>query len=156
MKTIGLMMEGCASFFWDAFVALEANGITGDYAEFGCHHGASFQAAFHALDGLDANRHMWAFDSWPALPDDHPLDAHPGWVLGEGGAGGVENFHAACARNGVGATPTPPSRATTGTRCRNSAQTAVPPTSLSPTSTATCTRARSRCWSSWSRASSMG
>ena len=100
-KTIGKMMEGCSSFFWDAFVALGVNGISGDYAEFGCHHGGSFQAAYKAIRALESPRHMWAFDSWDVLPDDHPRDAHPGWRLGVGGAGGVENFHAACGRNGV-------------------------------------------------------
>jgi hypothetical protein len=100
-KAIRRMMEGCSNFFWDAFAALRVNGISGDYAEFGCHHGGSFQAAFHALDALGPDRHMWAFDSWGSLPNDHPLDAHPGWTLGEGGAGGVQNFHAACAHNGV-------------------------------------------------------
>jgi O-methyltransferase len=100
-KTIEKMMTEGASFFWDAFVALQVNGITGDYAEFGCHHGGSFQAAYKAISGLGLNRHMWAFDSWQALPDDHPRDTHPGWLLGEGGAGGVENFHRACATHGV-------------------------------------------------------
>src|SRR5450755_2811015 len=94
-KSITKMMTEGASFFWDAFIALQVNGITGDYAEFGCHQGGSFQAAYKAISGLGVNRRMWAFDSWQALPDDHPRDAHPGWLLGEGGVGGVENFHRA-------------------------------------------------------------
>ena len=97
MKAIGRMMDGCSNFFLDAFAALQVNGISGDYAEFGCHTGGSFQAAYHAQRELDLRRHMWAFDSWQPLPDDHPLDSHPGWVLGAGSAGGVDNFHAACA-----------------------------------------------------------
>lgn len=101
LETIGRMMAGCSDFFWDAFVALQVNGITGAYAEFGCHSGGSFQAAYHTIARLAPERHMWAFDSWQALPDDHPRDAHPGWPLGVGGAGGVDTFHAACERNGV-------------------------------------------------------
>lgn len=96
------MMSDESDFFWDAFVALRVNHVTGDYAEFGCHTGGSFQAAYHALEKFAPDRHMWAFDSWDALPDDHPRDAHPGWELAAGvGAGGVDNFHAACERNGV-------------------------------------------------------
>ncbi len=101
LTTIGRMMDGEADFFWDAFVALNVNGITGDYAEFGCHTGGSFSMAYRAVGKLAPDRHMWAFDSWSALPEDHPRDAHPGWPLGVGGAGGVDNFHAACERNGV-------------------------------------------------------
>lgn len=101
-EAIGKMMAGCSDFFWDAFVALRVNGITGDYAEFGCHTGGSFQAAYHALARISPDRHMWAFDSWAALPDEHPLDAHPGWrAPGVPDAGGVGNFHAACERHGV-------------------------------------------------------
>lgn len=100
-NAIGRMMEGETNFFLDAFAALHVNGITGDYAEFGCHTGGSFQASYHAMRALGVHRKMWAFDSWSSLPDDHPRDAHPGWELGVGGAGGVDNFHAACRRNGV-------------------------------------------------------
>jgi len=98
---IARMFGGAASFFWDAFVALRVNGITGDYAEFGCHQAGSFQSAYHAMSALGSARNMWAFDSWDSLPDDHPLDSHPGWVLGDGGVGGVDKFHAACERLGV-------------------------------------------------------
>jgi O-methyltransferase len=101
LKVITKVLTGCEDFFWDAFVALELNGISGDYAEFGCNAGGSFQAAYRAIDSLGVKRHMWAVDSWQALPDDHPRDAHPAWALGVGGAGGVDNFHAACERNGV-------------------------------------------------------
>lgn len=95
------MISGASNFFWDAFAALRVNGISGDYAEFGCHQAGSFHAAYHAMTAVGERRKMWAFDSWQSLPDDHPLDAHPGWVLGEGGVGGVDNFHAACDRLGV-------------------------------------------------------
>ena len=101
-EAVTKMMAGCAEFFWDSFVALQVNGITGDYAEFGCHTGGSFQAAYHAIAKITPERHMWAFDSWAALPDDHPRDAHPGWrAPGVPDAGGVDNFHAANERHGV-------------------------------------------------------
>ena len=101
-EAVTKMMAGCAEFFWDSFVALQVNGITGDYAEFGCHTGGSFQAAYHSIAKITPERHMWAFDSWAALPDDHPRDAHPGWrAPGVPDAGGVENFHAANERHGV-------------------------------------------------------
>jgi O-methyltransferase len=95
------MLTGQADFFWDAFAALQVNGISGDYAEFGCHRGGSFQAAYKALSERRSRRHLWAFDSWQGLPDDHPRDAHPGWELKGRGAGGVETFHAALERHGV-------------------------------------------------------
>ena len=101
-EAVSKMMAGCAEFFWDSFVAQQVNGITGDYAEFGCHTGGSFQAAYHAIAKISPERHMWAFDSWQALPDDDPLDAHPGWrAPGVPDAGGVDNFHAANERHGV-------------------------------------------------------
>lgn len=96
------ILRGYSDFFWDAFVALRVNGISGEYAEFGCHTGGSFQAAYHVLSKISPERHMWAFDSWQDLPHDHPLDDHPGfWAMGGQGAGGVENFHAANAQHGV-------------------------------------------------------
>jgi O-methyltransferase len=100
-EAIGRVLEGSARFFWDAFAALKVNGITGDYAEFGCHRAGSFQAAYKAMAQHALVRHMWAFDSWQALPDDHPRDAHAGWDLGVGGVGGVDHFHEACERNGI-------------------------------------------------------
>jgi O-methyltransferase len=100
-EAIGRMIAGATDFYWNAFVALQVNGISGDYAEFGCHQAGSFLAAYKVMSGLRDQRHMWAFDSWQALPDDHPRDSHPGWDLGVGGVGGVEKFHDACARHGV-------------------------------------------------------
>jgi hypothetical protein len=100
-ESIGRMMSGQANFFWDAFAALQVNGITGDYAEFGCHHGGSFQSAYKAMAGRSVERHLWAFDSWGSLPDDHPRDAHPGWELEGASAGGVATFHNALKRAGV-------------------------------------------------------
>ena len=99
-KAIGKVISSCADFFWDAFLALHLNGISGDYAEFGCNTGGSFVPAHDAMTAFPTDRHMWAFDSWQALPDDHPRDAHPAWALGVGGAG-IDNFHAAVASHGV-------------------------------------------------------
>jgi O-methyltransferase len=101
LRAIEKMMAANAEFFYQAFVTLGVNGITGDYAEFGCHQAGSFVGAHRALAEFAPHRHMWAFDSWQALPDDHPRDAHPGWALGVGGVGGVDRFHAACERLGV-------------------------------------------------------
>jgi hypothetical protein len=100
-ETLGRILQGEADFFWNAFVALRVNGISGDYAEFGCHTGGSFQGAHKAISALGPPRHLWAFDSWDTLPDDHPRDAHPGWDSVTAGAGGVENFHRACERHGI-------------------------------------------------------
>jgi hypothetical protein len=98
LKAIGRIIAATSEFFWDAFATLKVNGISGDYAEFGCHQAGSFHGAYRAIHELEVDRHLWAFDSWQALPDDHPRDAHPGWVLGRGGVGGVDKFHAACQR----------------------------------------------------------
>ena len=100
-ESIERIMNGQANFFWDAFAALQVNGISGDYAEFGCHRGGSFSSAYKALSRRAFKRHMWAFDSWQALPDDHPRDLHPGWELGGANAGGVDAFHNALLRLGV-------------------------------------------------------
>jgi O-methyltransferase len=101
IESIGKMLTGQANFFWDAFAALQVNGISGDYAEFGCHHGGSFQAAYKAMAGRAVRRHMWAFDSWRELPEDDARDRHPGWELGGANAGGIQTFHASLRRHGV-------------------------------------------------------
>lgn len=95
------MLQGHADFFWNAFTALRVNGISGDYAEFGCHTGGSFRFAYNAVAALAPSRHMWAFDSWSVLPEDDPRDVHPGWSKAMPGAGGVGNFHRACEQHGI-------------------------------------------------------
>jgi O-methyltransferase len=97
MKTLDRMNEGLASFFWDAFTAVDVNGISGDYVEFGSWGCNTLRHAFHACEQFGATRHLWAFDSFEGLPpSDEPLDEHPALVPGFG-QGGVEAFHATCA-----------------------------------------------------------
>jgi len=105
LKTIGRMNEGLAGFFWDAFTALWANNVSGDYVEFGSWGCNTLQHAFHASRQFGGGRHLWAFDSFRGLPPaNDPRDQHAGlksWGEGEGGQGGVDNFHATCATFGV-------------------------------------------------------
>ena len=151
IKTLDRMNEGLAGFFWDAFTAVGVNGITGDYVEFGSWGCNTLRHAFHTCQQLHAKRHLWAFDSFQGLPpSDEPRDQHPVLVPGFG-QGGVEAFHATCANFGV-----PRDAYTT---IEGYYEDTLPPlgaegeprTSRSPTSTATCIRARSRCSSSWRR-----
>ena len=70
-------------FFWKAFKALSYNGITGDYAEFGCHKGSTFSMAYHASRRINYRCNMWAFDSFLGLPPKAvPEDEHPAWIEG--------------------------------------------------------------------------
>ena len=105
-KGVARMIAGVTDFFADAAIALQVNAIKGDYVEFGSYSGTTFALAYKALTAFPEPRHFWAFDSWRAMPNDHPRDAHPGWSSAAadwptGGAGGVATFHAACERNGV-------------------------------------------------------
>lgn len=103
-RAVNRQMEGCAEFFFDAFVSLRVNGISGDYAEFGSWGANTFRIAYEEMLGSGGDRrHMWAFDSFQGLPEAaDPRDAHPGWRPGSSaGQGGVERFHEACARHGV-------------------------------------------------------
>ena len=105
-----------STFFWDAFVALHFNGISGDYVEFGSSGAKSLSSAYHVLAAMGAERRLWAFDSFEGLPtavSDH--DEHPVW--GSGGQfaswtgrppegidpveAGLAQFHADCAHFGV-------------------------------------------------------
>lgn len=83
-------------FFWNAFKALDFNGIDGDYAEFGSYSGMTFRLAFDQIRQRKIKRHMWAFDSFQGLPEPaSPLDNHPVWKKGAA-AMGVEEFHRIC------------------------------------------------------------
>jgi hypothetical protein len=97
------MQEQMASFFWDAFMLLTVNQISGDYVEFGSWGGNSLSAAHRAVSEIGRPRHLWAFDSFQALPEvTHPRDER--WRFGRGdgqGQGGVDKFHEACAEKGV-------------------------------------------------------
>ena len=97
-------------FFWAAFTALAFNGITGDYAEFGCYGGVTFALAHEQIAQSSGRapwwvpmpaRHMWAFDSFSGLPDPStPNDEHPVWRPGLF-AMDVEAFHQVCDENGI-------------------------------------------------------
>ena len=96
-------MAGCSTFFYDAFVSLMVNGISGDYVEFGSWGANTFKIAYEEMCNSGRPRPMWAFDSFQGLPqatDDR--DNHPGWRPGtKQGQGGVEKFHEAAAALGV-------------------------------------------------------
>lgn len=99
-------------FFRRAFVALGFNQIDGDYAEFGCDSGRTFNLAYQ--ESRKASRHLagifhafkedrllWALDSFCGLPPKRvPEDEHPAWIertlVTE-----VEEFHRICARNNI-------------------------------------------------------
>lgn len=103
VATVERNIEGYRQFFWQAFAALRINGISGDYVEFGSWGANTFAKAYEHLKGSGVARHMWAFDSFEALPEAaDPRDVHPGWQSGFGeGQGGVEKFHEACAEHGI-------------------------------------------------------
>lgn len=103
VKTIDRINEALAGFFWDAFTALSVNRISGDYVEFGSWGCNTLRHAYHTSRAWGADRHLWAFDSFEALPEsEDPRDQHPiTWGGGGAGQGGVGAFHAACERFGV-------------------------------------------------------
>jgi O-methyltransferase len=101
VKTLDRMNEGLAAFFLDAFTAVGVNRISGDYVEFGSWGCNTLRHAYQSRQRFQAKRHLWAFDSFQGLlPSDEPRDQHPVLVPGHG-QGGVEAFHATCARFGV-------------------------------------------------------
>jgi hypothetical protein len=97
-------------FFRRAFIALGFNGISGDYAEFGCYSGTSFNLAFKEIVRSKEHlsflpyqfeRKLWALDSFRGLPESRVAkDEHPAWTPGNLSMP-VDEFHAACARNGI-------------------------------------------------------
>jgi hypothetical protein len=90
-----------SAFYWDAVVALNVNGISGDYVEFGSTGGNTLRLAHEVLSQTPVPRHMWAFDSFEGLPEaTGPLDEHPAFAPGYSG-GGLQAFHDLCERNGV-------------------------------------------------------
>ncbi len=97
------MVEDLSAFFWDAFTALNVNGISGDYVEFGSWGGNTLRLAHEHVRDAGAPRHLWAYDSFEGLPETgNPRDAHPGWQVGGAGqGGGVDQFHRACDAHGI-------------------------------------------------------
>jgi hypothetical protein len=103
VRAVQRQIDGCAAFFYDAWVNQQVNGITGDYVEFGSWGGNTMHQSYRAMKLAGISRHMWAFDSFEGLPpatDDR--DHHPGWRPGSSmGQGGVDNFYADCDAHGI-------------------------------------------------------
>ena len=94
------MIDGWSDFFWNAFTALDINGISGDYVEFGSLSGTTLSLAYEQVEPSSVDRHLWTFDSFEGYPaSDDPRDDHPSFK----GTGGVtlDDFHVACERRGV-------------------------------------------------------
>ena len=91
-------------FLRKAFITLKFNGISGDYAEFGCNQANTFRMAYriHSKYSYAVGPfHMWAFDSFQGLPkasDDK--DVHPIWVEGTLTTS-LETFHNICQKSGI-------------------------------------------------------
>ena len=105
-------VEDRREFFRKAFLMLGFNGISGDYAEFGCFTGTTFGLAWEesrkAAEHLEflgrpeaKNRFFWALDSFRGLPaPKSAADEHPAWTPGSL-AMSCEEFHRACASKGI-------------------------------------------------------
>src|SRR5919106_1046248 len=100
-RAIERVIRSRSEFFDRAFAALSFNGISGDYAEFGCYGGTSMWLAWREIAANPVRRHMWAFDSFCGLPETRdPRDAHPAWIPNTMSMS-VEAFQAVLARRGV-------------------------------------------------------
>ena len=94
-------LVGRRNFLRSASKAIAFNGITGDYAEFGCCGGGTFGMAYQALRARDLAAKLWAFDSFAGFPpQSFPEDEHPVWVAG-GMAFSLSDFHAVCRSKGM-------------------------------------------------------
>lgn len=91
-------------FLRKAFVTLKYNGITGDYAEFGCCWATTFCMAYRILakHPFDVGPfHLWAFDSFQGLPGSScDKDYHPHWIEGNM-ATSLDEFQRLCSARGV-------------------------------------------------------
>ena len=102
LRGVQRQIDGATTFFRDAFVSLWVNGISGDYVEFGSWGAATLRVAYEESRDAHVPRHLWAFDSFEGLPPaTDARDEHPGWSSGGPGQGGVEEFHKACAAQGI-------------------------------------------------------
>ena len=88
------------AFFYDAWTVLAFNGIDGDYVEFGCYGGMTFQLSYDEIRRYAHPAHLWAFDSFQGLPPPTTQDTHRQWSQGllrmE-----QQEFHDRCAFNGI-------------------------------------------------------
>ncbi len=88
-------------FFFNAFSALRFNGIDGDYAEFGCWGGVTFNMAFMEARRSGHPAKLWAYDSFQGLPaPESDKDDHPIWKEGALDMT-LEEFHQVCAANQI-------------------------------------------------------
>jgi O-methyltransferase len=86
-------------FMRRAFTAFSFNGISGDYAEFGCCGGMTFKLAYQESRKRGFNCKLWAFDSFCGLPPQVvPEDQHPNWIEGTMKTS-LEGFTAICRKN---------------------------------------------------------
>jgi hypothetical protein len=86
-------------FMRRAFTALSFNGISGDYAEFGCCGGMTFKLAYQESRKRGFNCRLWAFDSFCGLPPQSvPEDQHPNWIEGTMETS-LEDFTTICRKN---------------------------------------------------------
>jgi O-methyltransferase len=100
-RAIERVLRSKSEFFERAFIALSFNGISGDYAEFGCEGGTSMWLAWREIAANPVPRDMWAFDSFAGLPKtEDPRDDHPAWVPNTM-AMSVDEFHSVLATRGV-------------------------------------------------------
>ncbi|NNE73108.1 MAG: hypothetical protein HKN26_05545 [Acidimicrobiales bacterium] len=102
-RAVNRQLEGYTSFFYDCWVNLRINGISGDYAEFGSWGANTMNLSYQGMANAGDVRHMWAYDSFEGLPEaTDDRDDHPGWHPGSSaGQGGVEKFHEAADRHGI-------------------------------------------------------
>lgn len=115
IKAIVKHRDDLERFFLDATMALNVNGISGDYVEFGSWGGASLTTAYQTIAKGGRVRRLWAFDSFEGLPEARDeRDVHPQWGAGGQGNGsvlsagqkaedlsGVEAFQRSCEAAGV-------------------------------------------------------
>ena len=92
---------GRQTFFYNAWKSLSFNGISGDYAEFGCWGGMTFTLSYIESRRQKRRSHMWAFDSFQGLPPQECAeDEHPNWRAGDLNTS-IAEFHRICAQNQI-------------------------------------------------------
>jgi O-methyltransferase len=100
-RAIERVLRSKSEFFERAFIALSFNGISGDYAEFGCHGGTSMWLAWQEIAANPVARHMWASDPFAGIPKtEDPGDDPPTWIPTTVSVG-VDDFHSVLATRGV-------------------------------------------------------